>query len=745
MDLAHERYAELERHMIEANPAADTARIRAAFEYANDHHGPQLRKSGEPYIIHPIAVAEIINELELDQDSIVAALLHDCIEDTDSTHDEIARLFGPQVADLVEGVTKLTRMQYTSREDEQMENLRKMFMAMAKDVRVILIKLCDRLHNMRTLQYQSDKKQKEKSLETMEVYAPIAHRLGMQKLKWELEDLALKYLDPVGYHDVEQALRELTQENSEFLERMQAQIEERLQTDGLHCKVYGRLKHLYSIYRKMYAQNKTIKEIFDIYAFRVMVDDIPSCYNVLGCIHDMFKPVLGRFKDYIGTPKPNGYQSLHTTVVGREAIPFEVQIRTWQMHQTAEYGVAAHWKYKEGMANEQLGTEREFEWVRKLLESQQDADPDEFVRTLRVDMFSDEVFVFTPNGDVKSLPAGATPIDFAYSIHSAVGNSMTGARVNGRIVTFETPLKNGDIVEIITSKNAHGPSRDWMKICKSNEARNKIRQWYKKERRDENIATGRASFETELKHAGLSIAAITATAELTDTLLRRVRFGSLDELYAAIGYGGMSAQKAVGRMKEELTRLGRLERQRAEQEALRAAASTGEAIFPAGKAGAAPRPRHSDNGIIVEGLDNCMVKFSKCCTPVPGDPVVGFITKGYGVSIHRQDCPNADPARRKPEEAGRWVKVSWADAGEDAHFRTSLDISAKDRDGLTLDVAMVLSAQKVRLNNISARSQPDGYAMVNLEMSVKDKAELSAVINKLSAVPGVCLVRRAGG
>ena len=745
MDLAHERYAELERHIVEANPATDTARIRAAFEYANDHHGPQLRKSGEPYIIHPIAVAEIINELELDQDSIVAALLHDCIEDTDSTHDEIARLFGPQVADLVEGVTKLTRMQYTSREDEQMENLRKMFVAMAKDVRVILIKLCDRLHNMRTLQYQSDKKQKEKSLETMEVYAPIAHRLGMQKLKWELEDLALKYLDPVGYHDVEQALRELTQENSEFLERMQAQIEERLQTDGLHCKVYGRLKHLYSIYRKMYAQNKTIKEIFDIYAFRVMVDDIPSCYNVLGCIHDMFKPVLGRFKDYIGTPKPNGYQSLHTTVVGREAIPFEVQIRTWQMHQTAEYGVAAHWKYKEGMANEKLGTEREFEWVRKLLESQQDADPDEFVRTLRVDMFSDEVFVFTPNGDVKSLPAGATPIDFAYSIHSAVGNSMTGARVNGRIVTFETPLKNGDIVEIITSKNAHGPSRDWMKICKSNEARNKIRQWYKKERRDENIATGRASFETELKHAGLSIASITATAELTDTLLRRVRFGSLDELYAAIGYGGMSAQKAVGRMKEELTRLGRLERQRAEQEALRAAASTGEAIFPAGKAGAAPRPRHSDNGIIVEGLDNCMVKFSKCCTPVPGDPVVGFITKGYGVSIHRQDCPNADPARRKPEEAGRWVKVSWADAGEDAHFRTSLDISAKDRDGLTLDVAMVLSAQKVRLNNISARSQPDGYAMVNLEMSVKDKAELSAVINKLSAVPGVCLVRRAGG
>ncbi len=744
MDLAHERYEALEQHIRESNPAADLARIRAAFEYADKHHGSQLRKSGEPYIIHPIAVAEIITELELDQDSIIAALLHDCIEDTDSTHDDIARLFSPQVADLVEGVTKLTRMQYTSREDEQMENLRKMFMAMAKDVRVILIKLCDRLHNMRTLQYQSDVKQKEKSLETMEVYAPIAHRLGMQKLKWELEDLALCYLDPVGFHDVEEALNELTRENSEFLERMQKQIEERLNEDGLHCTVYGRLKHLYSIYRKMYAQNKTIREIFDIYAFRVMVDDIPSCYNVLGCIHDMFKPVLGRFKDYIGTPKPNGYQSLHTTVVGRDGIPFEVQIRTWQMHQTAEYGVAAHWKYKQGMANSNLGTEREFEWVRKLLESQQDTDPDEFVRTLRVDMFADEVFVFTPNGDVKSLPAGATPIDFAYSIHSAVGNSMTGARVNGRIVTFETPLKNGDIVEIITSKSAKGPSRDWMKICKSNEARNKIRQWFKKERREENIATGRASFETELKHAGLSIAAITATPDLLDTLLRRVRFGALDELYAAIGYGGMSAQKAVGRMKEEMTRLGRLERQRAEAEALRTAVSSGETIFPAGKAGAQAKPRHSENGIIVEGLDNCMVKFSKCCTPVPGDPVVGFITRGYGVSIHRQDCPNADPVRRKPEEAGRWVKVDWAESGE-ATFRTSLEISAKDRDGLALDVAMALSAQKVRLNNISARSQPDGYAMVNLELSVKDKTELSAVVNKLSQVSGVFLVRRAGG
>ena len=747
MDLPHERYEVLEQTILAANPTADTARIRAAFEYANDHHGPQLRKSGEPYIIHPIAVAEIINELELDQDSIIAALLHDCIEDTDSTHDEIARLFGSQVADLVEGVTKLTRMQYTSQEDEQMENLRKMFMAMAKDVRVILIKLCDRLHNMRTLQYQSDAKQKEKALETMEVYAPIAHRLGMQRVKWELEDLSLQYLDPVGFQDVEQELGAITALHEGFVASMQDHIEERLAQEGIRCKVYGRLKHIYSIYRKMYSQNKTINEIFDLYAFRVIVEDIPTCYNVLGCIHDMFKPVLGRFKDYIGTPKPNGYQSLHTTVVGREAIPFEVQIRTWAMHQTAEYGVAAHWKYKQGMANAKLGTEHDFEWVRRLLESQQDADPDEFVHSLRVDMFSDEVFVFTPNGDVKSLPAGATPIDFAYAIHSAIGNSMTGARVNGRIVTFETPLKNGDIVEIITSKSARGPSRDWMKICKSNEARNKIRQWFKRERREENIATGRAMFESELKHAGLTMSAITANGELLDTLLKRVRFGQLDELYAAIGYGGLSAHKAAARIKEEMTRLGRLERQRAEQEVLQAAVSAGETVYPS----SAPRdsilaPKRSNSGIIVAGLDNCMVKFSKCCTPVPGDPVVGFITKGYGVSIHRQDCPNAEPSRRKPEEAGRWVKVSWADnAVGEAYYRTSLEISAKDRDGLALDVAMSLSAVKVKVNNLSARSQPDGYALIYLELGVKDQKELTGVINKLSAIPGVFLVRRAGG
>ena len=744
MDPILERYQALEDKVKAYNPTADVRRLFDAFSFADSAHSGQLRKSGEPYIIHPLAVAEIVAELELDIDSIIAALLHDVIEDTGATHEDIAKQFGEPVALLVEGVTKLTKMQFVTKEEEQMENLRKMLMAMSRDIRVILIKVCDRLHNMRTMEYQSPRKQREKSLETMEIYAPIAHRLGMQKIKWELEDLSLRYLDPVGYKEIEDELIERSSAHEEFLAGIQQRIEQRLSQEGLHCTIYGRVKHIYSIYRKMFAQNKTLDEIFDLYAFRVIVSDIPECYNVLGCIHDMFKPVLGRFKDYIGTPKPNGYQSLHTTVVGRDGIPFEVQIRTWQMHQTAEYGVAAHWKYKQGMANQRLGTERDFEWVRKLLESQQDTDPDEFVRTLRVDMFADEVFVFTPNGDVKSLPAGATPIDFAYSIHSAIGNSMTGARVNGRIVTFETPLKNGDIVEIITSKSAKGPSRDWMKICKSNEARNKIRQWFKKERREENIATGRAMFESELKHAGLSLGAITANPDLLEVLLKRVRCGQLDELYAAIGYGGLSAQKAAARIKEEMTRLGRVERQRAEQEAIQSAVSTGETVYPSTPKDSILAPKRSNSGIIVAGLDNCMVKFSKCCTPVPGDEIVGFITRGYGVSVHRADCPNAQVETRKPEEAGRWVKVEWVE-GELPGYTTALEISAKDRDGLALDVAMALSAAKVRVPTLSAKAMPDGYAVVSVEVEVQDRGELANIMNKLGQIQGVYQVKRATG
>lgn len=744
MDPILESYHALERKVSTYTPNLDTKRLFDAFTYADTSHHGQLRKSGEPYIIHPIAVAEIVADLELDVDSVIAALLHDCIEDTASTHEEIAKKFGPTVAELVEGVTKLTRVQYVTKEEEQMENLRKMLIAMSRDIRVILIKVCDRLHNMRTMEYQSPKKQREKSLETMEIYAPIAHRLGMQRVKWELEDLSLRYLDPVGYKEIEDQLAERSAAHEEFLAGIQHRIQQRLNQEGIHCTVYGRVKHIYSIYRKMYAQNKTLDEIFDLYAFRVIVDDIPECYNVLGCIHDMFKPVLGRFKDYIGTPKPNMYQSLHTTVIGREGIPFEVQIRTWEMHQTAEYGVAAHWKYKQGMANKNLGTEQEFEWVRKLLESQQDTDAEEFVSTMKVDLFADEVFVFTPNGDVVNLPAGATPIDFAYNIHSAVGNSMVGARVNGRMVPYETILKNGDIVEVLTSKSAKGPSRDWLKLCKSNEARNKIRQWFKKERREENIATGRAAFESELKHAKLSLAAVTAD-EVLPHILHKVRCGTLDELYASIGYGGTTAAKAVARVRDEMLRLGRLQAEKAAA----ASKTTAESVIVPGTAAGVPAAASgtsvkSDSGIIVEGLGNCLVKFAKCCTPVPGDPVVGFITRGYGVSVHRADCPNAAPDKRKPEEADRWVKVSWVDS-KLPNYKTALELSSKDRDGLTLDVAMALSTAKVKVNALSARSMPDGHAIVNMVLEVKDKDELATVINKLNNIQGVYHVARASG
>jgi len=745
MDPILERYQALEDKVRSYNPTLDVRRLFDAFSFADNAHSGQLRKSGEPYIIHPLAVAEIVADLELDVDSIIAALLHDVIEDTEATHEDIAKRFGEPVAQLVEGVTKLTRVQYVSKEEEQMENLRKMLMAMAKDIRVILIKICDRLHNMRTMEYQSAKKQREKALETMEIYAPLAHRLGMQRIKWELEDTSLKYLDPIGYQEIADELTERSSAHEEFMSGIQKKIQDRMDAEHISCQVYGRVKHIYSIYRKMYAQNKTLDEIFDLYAFRVIVPDVQTCYYVLGCIHDLYNPVLGRFKDYISTPKPNGYQSLHTTVIGREGIPFEVQIRTEEMHNTAEYGIAAHWKYKQGMANEKLGTEEAFEWVRKLLESQQDADPDEFVRTLRIDLFADEVFVFTPQGDVKSLPAGATPIDFAYSIHSAVGNRMTGAKVNGRIVPFETELKSGDIVEVITSKSARGPSRDWLKLCKSNEARNKIRQWFKKERREENIATGRSAFESELKHQGLTLAQVTEESILP-ALLKKARFGTLDELYNAIGYGGTSAVKAVARMRDELIRIDRSLADKAAAEKL--SAESGGVIMPSSAANTAAAqkagPRRSQSGIVVEGLDNCLVKFAKCCTPVPGDPVVGFITRGYGVSVHRSDCPNAQPEAHTADEAGRWIKVDWVESDLPG-YRTAIELSAKDRDGLTLDVAMALSAVKVKVTSLSAKSMPDGYAVVSAVVEVKDRTELMAVMNKLGQIQSVYQVKRTNG
>ena len=726
-----EQYELLEKTVRGYNPAADFDHIRSAFEYADRCHEGQKRKSGEPYIIHPLAVAQIVaEELKLDSESIEAALLHDVIEDTPATHEDVARMFSPTIANLVEGVSKLTRIQYATKEDEQMENLRKMLMAMSKDIRVILIKVSDRLHNMRTMEYQSPEKQKQKSLETMEIYAPISHRLGMQRIKWELEDLSLKYLDPVGYEEIITRLDAKKPEYDAFLLRTQTQMDDRLTELGIRHMVYGRIKHPYSIYRKMFNQNKSLDEIFDLFAFRVLVDTVGDCYNVLGVIHDIYKPIPGRFKDYIGTEKPNGYQSLHTTVMGPDGLPFEVQIRTWKMHEVAEYGVAAHWKYKQH--GQGAGTEGKYEWVRRLLENQEGADAEEYIHSLKVDMFADEVFVFTPNGDVQNLPAGATPIDFAYAIHSAVGNSMVGAKVNNRIVTFDHILKNGDIVEIMTSKSAKGPSRDWMKIAKSSEARSKIRQWFKKEKREENIAGGRSSFEQELKHAGLAMKDVTDPENLP-LLLKKVTYGSLEEMYAAIGYGGFTAQKAVSRMKGELLRIAR--QHQAEELTLKPE----EPPIPVPQ-----RPvGKSEQGIIVEGLDNCLVKFSRCCTPVPGDEIVGFITRGYGVSVHRADCPNAAPERRAGQE-GRWLRVTWGSDTNES-YPTTIDVVCKDRLNLILDISTALSSTNTFVSGLNSRSTEDGFAVIRLEIRVRDGAQMKAIMNKLNQISGVLQVTRPAG
>ena len=733
--IIEDQYAHLVETVRNYNPAADFIHIESAYHFAKRCHEGQRRKSGEPYIIHPLAVAQIVaEELKLDSESIEAALLHDCIEDTAATYADIARLFSPTVADLVEGVSKLTRIQYATKEDEQMENLRKMLIAMSKDIRVILIKISDRLHNMRTMEYQSPAKQKQKSLETMEIYAPIAHRLGMQRIKWELEDLSLKYLDPVGFEEINSSLQLKAKEYDAFMKKTQDQIDQRLTEMHIPHTVYGRMKHPYSIYRKMFSQNKQLDEIFDLFAFRVIVGSVGDCYNVLGVIHDLYKPILGRFKDYIGTPKPNGYQSLHTTVMGTDGIPFEVQIRTEEMHEIAEYGVAAHWKYKQGGAG--AGTEGKYEWVRRLLENQDGTDAEEYIHSLKVDMFSDEVFVFTPNGDVQNLPAGATPIDFAYAIHSAVGNHMIGAKINGRIVTLDTSLKNGDIVEIITSKSAKGPSRDWLKIAKSSEARSKIRQWFKKEKKDENIVAGRAAFEAELKHCGIAMKEV-MDPELLTNVLRRTSYGTLEELYAAIGYGGFTAQKAVSRIQGELGRIAAKHHQ--EEKAAELMEEKPEAPKPV------QRKVRSEQGIIVEGLDNCLVKFSKCCTPVPGDEIVGFITRGYGVSVHRCDCPNASEERRKlPGQEGRWIKVSWGSDTLDS-YPTSLELVCKDRNNLILDISTVLSTTNTRVSAIQSRTGADQFVNIHLEISIRDQQQLRDVMNRLHQISGVLEVTRPAG
>ena len=731
-----EMYAELEQKIKESGHQMDLGRIRAAYETACMAHYGQKRRDGSPYVTHCVAAADITVDMGLDEDSIVAALLHDVIEDTNLTHADIARQFGEPVADIVEGVTKLTRVQYTSKEDEQMENLRKMLMAMAKDIRVILIKIADRLHNMRTMAYQTPEKQRTKSLETMEIYAPIAHRLGMQRAKWELEDLSLQYLDPTGYEEITRSLEEKMPILENFMSSMEQKIQARLDAEGIDATIYCRIKHVYSIYRKMYAQNLSMNGIFDLCAFRVIVDTIPDCYNVLGVIHDMFKPVPGRFKDYISTPKPNMYQSVHTTVIGSEGIPFEVQIRTWEMHHTAEYGIAAHWKYKmgDGSAAVKSGDEDKFAWVRRLLESQQDSDATDFFHNLKIDMFSDEVFVFSPKGDVINLPAGATPIDFAYSIHSDVGNHMVGATVNGRIVTYDYTLQNGDIVEIRTSKSAPGPSRDWLSMAKSGSARTKIKQWFKKERREENVIRGRAMLEDELRHNDIALDDA-LDEEIITPILKRLSFANTDDLYAAIGYGGVTAQRVANRLKDELSRSNAKADKKTVVDKMSEAAERRE--HTAQKQGKAV------HGILVEGLSNCLVKFSRCCTPVPGDDIVGFITRGQGVSIHRRDCENYHKRLMQPENEGRWVNVSWAREITDSYV-TTIIIVAKDRSALLMDIATVLNSLNAKVRNLSARDNAAGIGICTISLEVKSAAELKYIMARLTSVPGVTQVIRNG-
>ncbi len=724
-----ESWRSLEAKIKSGSIAMDMDRVRAAYEYAAAAHASQKRRDGSPYVTHCLATAEIIVEQGLDEDSVVAALLHDVIEDTPATHEDVKKLFGSTVADIVEGVTKLTRVQWTSHEEEQAENLRKMLMAMAKDIRVILIKIADRLHNMRTMDYQSQEKQLIKSAETMEIYAPIAHRLGMQKIKWELEDRSLYYLDREGYKEITDALSSRMDTLTAFMDKVEKQIQQRMDEEGIKATVYGRIKHIYSIYRKMFAQQLDINGIFDLCAFRVIVDSIPDCYNALGMIHDMYKPVPGRFKDYVSTPKPNGYQSVHTTVIGSEGIPFEVQIRTWDMHLTAEYGVAAHWKYKSGEQGVKEGDEEKFAWVRRLLEAQQETDATEFVHDLKIDMFADEVFVFTPSGDVINLPAGATPIDFAYAIHSGVGNSMVGASVNGRIVTFDHVLQNGDIVEVRTSKSAPGPSRDWLQLAKSSSARTKIKQWFKRERREENIQCGRDMFEAELRRNGLSMADV-MDEDVLPAILKKLSVPSMDELYAAIGYGGQTAVRSVNRVKDELSHLKKPEKRTVldkinEQAEKRVA-----------------RPQKAVHGILVEGLDNCLIKFSKCCTPVPGDDIVGFITRGSGVSIHRTDCQNYLRQRMSGEGDGRWIHVSWAEKTTDLYI-TTLHILAKERSGLIMDIATVLNALNAKVRGLTARDVGNDQSTAVVTVEVRDLDELRAIMNRIGAIRGVIEVRRA--
>ena len=702
----------------------EIANVKKAYELAAKVHEGQKRLSGEPYIMHPLSVALILARLGMDDASIIAAMLHDTVEDTDLTNDEIKKEFGDTVAELVDGVTKIGRVPLQTKEEQQAENIRKMLIAMSRDIRVIIIKLADRLHNMRTRMYKPEQRRRDIALETIEIYAPIAHRLGIRPIKEELEDLSISYLDPVAYNDIGKALEQQSKSRNEFLADIKARIEERIKTVVSGAQVSGRIKSVHGIYRKMYMQNKNFDEIYDIYAVRIIVDSVIDCYNCLGVIHDMFKPIPGRFKDYISTPKPNMYQSLHTTVLGKEGIPFEVQIRTWEMHHTAEYGIAAHWKYKLGI-NGTVKFEERLAWIRQLLENQSNSeDVEDLVSSIKSDLVPEEVFVFTPKGDVFNLPMGATVIDFAYAIHSAVGNKMIGAKVDGRIVPLDYQVKTGEIVEVLTSSQpGKGPSRDWLNIVKTSQARAKIRQWYKKERRDENIAEGKAEVEKEFKRNFIRLAEPEYT-EFIKKIAERQHCKSIEDFYAAIGYGGISLMHMMPKIKEDYVKMTKAEE-------------------PVINIAPVKKRTKSTEGVVVEGIDNCLIKFSRCCNPLPGDNIIGFITRGHGVSIHTRNCPNVPADISKAGEPDRWVVAYW-DTNIREDFKCTLQISCLNRIGLFADVSSLLANMHIMINDISTRNTKDGRTSIMLTVSVNGVEHLNSLTAKLSKISGVLSVERTG-
>ncbi|MEY8394530.1 bifunctional (p)ppGpp synthetase/guanosine-3',5'-bis(diphosphate) 3'-pyrophosphohydrolase [Lachnospiraceae bacterium 45-P1] len=735
-------YADLVKSIKKYHPSDNLTMVERAYQIARDAHKDQKRKSGEPYIIHPLCVAIILADLELDKESIVAGILHDVVEDTVLTEEELAAGFGKEVALLVDGVTKLTQLSWSADKVEtQAENLKKMFLAMAKDIRVILIKLADRLHNMRTLQYMKPEKQKEKARETIEIYAPLADRLGISKIKIELDDLALKYLEPDVYKELEEKIALTSEARQNLIDNIVGEIESHMRNADIQCEVDGRVKHFFSIYRKMVNQHKTLDQIYDIFAVRIIVDSVKDCYAALGVIHEMYKPIPGRFKDYIAMPKPNMYQSLHTTLIGTTGQPFEIQIRTYEMHRTAEYGIAAHWKYKEsGSGQAAAGDEaKKLSWLRQILEWQQDmSDNKEFLSMLKsdLDMFSDSVYCFTPNGDVKSLPSGSTPIDFAYAIHTAVGNKMVGARVNGKLVNIDYVLQNGDRIEIMTSQNSKGPSRDWLNLVKSSQAKNKISAWFKQERKADNIAKGREMIDRYCKTKGINFAEINKP-EYVEKVLKRYAFQDWDSVLASVGHGGLKEGQVINKMIQERARKIRHEV---------TDATILDSIGDNNKAAVVPVRGKSRSGIVVKGIHDLAVRFSKCCNPVPGDEIVGFVTRGRGITIHRTDCINV---MNLPEiERSRLIDAEWQAEENDksaATYSTEISIFANNRIGMYVDIAKIFTEREIDVKNMNARTNKQGKATITMSFDIHGTGELNSLMAKIRQIDGVIDIERTTG